>query len=82
MRSDARTMDDKILAGIVAVVSGLAAAVGALFKINESKNTKALESQGQALEVLKQQAEKCEEDRVELRVRMARLEAKAGDGEQ
>ena len=57
-----------VLGGIASVVGTLAAAVTALWKLNESRNAKAIES-------LTMRADKCEQERTELRVRVAKLEA-------
>jgi septal ring factor EnvC (AmiA/AmiB activator) len=47
-----------VLTGVLAVVTTLAGAVAALFKISESKNTKAIEEQQQ--EILKQKIDYAE----------------------
>ena len=57
-----------VMGGVVAMLSSLAGTVGFLFKLNESKNKKSIER-------LQKQADKCENDRTELRARVVRLEA-------
>ncbi len=56
-----------VLAAIATVVGTLAATVATLWKVNESRNTKAIEE-------LTQRVEDCEAERAMLRVRVARLE--------
>lgn len=67
-----------ILGGIASVVGTLAAAVATLWKMNESKNSKAIDD-------LRNQVNECTEDRekirgecTDLRVRIAKLESHLG----
>ena len=58
-----------ITGGIVAIVGGLTAAVTTLWARSEAKNAHAIES-------LEERAKQCEQDRRELVVRVAKLEAR------
>lgn len=63
-----------VLGGIGTVVATLAAVVATLWKANETRNAKAIEH-------LTERVDECEGDRSELRVRVARLETRLGEGE-
>lgn len=58
-----------VAGAVVTVVATLAGVVATLWKLNESKNSMAIEH-------LKAKAEACEKDRAELRERVIRLEVK------
>lgn len=71
------------LGGILTVVGTLATTIGALFKINESKNTKAIEAQEKEInalhsemKVVREAASKTEEARIECVEDRARLMVK------
>lgn len=68
-----------VLAGIGTVIATLAGAVASLWKLSEAKNAKAIAAHQETIDHLETRAEKCEHDREELRVRVARLETKYED---
>ena len=62
-----------VLAGVGSVIATLAATVASLWKLNESKNAKAITA-------LTERAVDCEKDRSEIKVRLARLEGRLEGG--
>ena len=63
-----------VLGGVGSVVATLAAVVATLWKMNETRNAKAICE-------LTERVDECEDERSDLRVRVAKLEVKLGDGE-
>lgn len=71
-----------VLAGIATVIGTLATAVAGLWRLSEAKNSKAIAAHQETIDHLEIRATKCEHDREELRVRVARLETKYEDRDQ
>lgn len=64
-----------ILTGVAATVSTLVAGLVGLWKLNESKNAKDIAELKAELVDCRTRIDECESDRVDLRVRLAQLEA-------
>lgn len=72
--NDANGYAGWIMACVATAGATLAGAVATLFKLNESKNTKRIESLESEIGSLRVRADACEKERNEFRVELARLE--------
>jgi len=67
-----------VLKGVGIVIATLAAVVGGLYKRLEGKNAKAIADQAVTITHLEKRSEDCEEDRNQMKIRIAVLETEQG----